>query len=253
VLKGEDILGHFIFEQPMVLRSVILGFLFFSFLSVMKNLQLWSGQLLSGIGLFKRFKWENLLGMIVFLIAVLFWSINTDGLLVIAKYLLVITSGVGPVFLLRWYWNRITAAVQLTAMISALIIGNAYELAQARWIAFQKVTAQLADYLQLSAYLCEVLVCGIITCTAWLLVAFWTNADNGVAWKRFNETVRATERLKNPRLWLVFVLIAALLMLGRVLAWSIGAGAVHVLALGFLGLAVVAAAVFRMAEKDEQN
>jgi SSS family solute:Na+ symporter len=248
--KGEEILGYFIQVQPLVLRTIMLGFLFFSFLSVIKNLQLWSGQLLSGLGLLSRFKYQNLAGMLMFMLAVLFWSLNTDGLLAIAKYLLVITSGVGPVFLLRWYWNRITAAVQLTAMISSLIIGNAYELAQARWIAFQKVTAQLADFLQLGPYLCEVLVCGIITCTAWLLVAFWTNAENGVVWKQFNETVRATERLKNPRLWLVFILIAALLMLGRVLAWNIGAGAIILSIRLFIALIVLATFVFSIAAKD---
>jgi hypothetical protein len=248
--KGEEILGYFIQVQPLVLRTIMLGFLFFSFLSVIKNLQLWSGQLLSGLGLLSRFKYQNLAGMLMFLLAVLFWSLNTDGLLAIAKYLLVITSGVGPVFLLRWYWNRITAAVQLTAMISALIIGNAYELAQAHWDDFQKITQQLTAFLSLSPYLFEVLICGIVTCAAWLVVAFLKVGYDEAVWKRFDDRVRATERLKNPGLWLVFILIAALLMLGRVMAWSVGAGAIMLSISLCIALVVLATFVFSIAAKD---
>lgn len=242
--KGEDLLGHFIELQPFVLRIFLLGFLFFSFLSVMKNLQLWSGQLLKGVDFFTRLGSKNLHGKLLFLAAVLFWSVNTDGLLAIAKYLLVITSGVGPVFLLRWYWKRITATVQLTAMISALIIGNAYELAQAYWIEFQQFTVQLAFYLHLSPYLCEVFICGIITCTAWLSVAFRADVESHGVWSRFNETVRATERLKNGRLWLVFILISGLLLLSRVLAWSVAAVKMTLSAAVLLVLAILVFGVF---------
>lgn len=237
-LKGEDLLGHYIALQPLALRFVLLGFLFFSFLSVMKNLQLWSGQLLNGIDCFTRLGSKNLPGMLLFLIAVFFWSANTDGLLAIAKYLLVITSGVGPVFLLRWYWKRITATVQLTAMISALIIGNAYELAQAYWIVFKQFTAQVSVYLHINPYLCEVLICGSITCGIWLSVALRTKIENDGVWPRFNKIVRATERIKDARLWIVFALITVLLLLARVLAWSLAAGKIT------LALAVLLAFIF---------
>jgi hypothetical protein len=63
-------------------------------------------------------------------------------------------------------------------------------------------------------------------------------------WSRFNETVRATERLKNGRLWLVFVLISGLLLLSRVLAWSVAAVKMTLSAAVLLVLAILVFGVF---------
>ena len=46
--------------------------------------------------------------------------------------LLAITAGVGPVFILRWYLPRITAQVQLTAMVAAMVHAGLWHLAMGR-------------------------------------------------------------------------------------------------------------------------
>jgi solute:Na+ symporter, SSS family len=48
-------------------------------------------------------------------------SIYAESLVGITKYLFAITAGVGPVFMLRWYWWRINAWSQLSAMVAALV------------------------------------------------------------------------------------------------------------------------------------
>jgi len=94
------------------------------------------------------------------------------------------------------------------------------------------------------------LICGIVTCAAWLFVAFLNVGYDEAVWKRFDDRVRATERLKNPGLWLVFILIAALLMLGRLMAWSVGAGEIKLSISLFIALVVLATFVFSIAAKD---
>lgn len=221
-VKGEALLGNFIAQHPMALRVIFLGLLFFSFISVLKNLQLWCGQLLQPI-LPKQIKnRSHLPGMIMFGAALAFWSWHTAGLWSVARYLLIISSGVGPVFLLRWYWNRITAGVQWIAMVFALVIGNVYEFLYSYSHIFAASIDSFSKHTGLSLYLTEVLICGVLTTMIWLVSAMVISPTGVSKWKNFQSATGAIQQLKSPSNWILFFLLSALLLATKNLAWQLG-------------------------------
>ena len=68
------------------------------------------------------------IAMFILTIMALVVSTKLTGILDAYKYLGVILSGVGVVLILRWYWWRVTAWSEVSAIIGALIIGNASEM-----------------------------------------------------------------------------------------------------------------------------
>ncbi len=66
--------------------------------------------------------------MVMLTIMALEVSTMLTGIIDAYKYLGVIIGGVGTVLILRWYWWRVTAWSEITAIIGALLIGNACEL-----------------------------------------------------------------------------------------------------------------------------
>lgn len=223
-IKGEVLVGTFIAHQHTLHKCLFLGLLLVSFLAVLMNLQLWTGQLLQSVIPFTSVKFPHLPGMLIFLVGLVFWSLNTDGLWHIARYLLVITAGVGPVFLLRWYWRRITAQVQFIAMLAGLLVGNCYEISFKYWLWFKNTMLNLSAFLELSHYLTEVLISGIVTLCIWLLVALSSQGTSQEKWQSFQWTTGALARLKNKTLWLLLFIMLAIIVCAKILAWSIGFG-----------------------------
>ena len=88
------------------------------FLSMLQNAQNWGGSLLVE-NFYKhtinpnlsnaRGKMIGIIAMIYIIIASGGIAIYADSIIGITKYLFAITAGVGPVFMLRWYWWRINA------------------------------------------------------------------------------------------------------------------------------------------------
>ena len=221
-VKGEELLGNFVAQHPLSLRVIFLGLLFFSFISVLKNLQLWCGQLLQPI-LSKQMKHRSHLpGMIIFGVALAFWSFNTTGLWSVARYLLIISAGVGPVFLLRWYWSRITAGVQWIAMVSALVIGNVYEFLYGYSHCIATAIDSFSKHIGLSLYLTEVLICGVLTTIIWLISAMLISPTSDAKWQLFQSSTGALKQLRNVNNWILFFLLSALLLATKLLAWQLG-------------------------------
>jgi solute:Na+ symporter, SSS family len=67
------------------------------------------------------------IAMFVLTIAALVVSTKLTGILKAYMYLGVILSGVGTVLILRWYWWRVTAWSEISAIIAGLVIGNLCE------------------------------------------------------------------------------------------------------------------------------
>ncbi len=68
--------------------------------------------------------WVSRLSMVFLIIAALASTTQIDNILDMYKYLAVITSGVGTVLILRWYWWRVTAWSEVSSIIGAVLIGN---------------------------------------------------------------------------------------------------------------------------------
>jgi len=141
-LSGEIIIGNFLNQSNGLIKYPLLIFIFIVFSGTIMNFQLWSGSLISTI-LPRRQKQSKLLGMIVFSLFTVVWSLSNSSVWGVVKYLFVISAGVGPVFLLRWFWYRITAKVQLVAMVSSLVYANLYIILLGNSPVFERFTVEI--------------------------------------------------------------------------------------------------------------
>jgi hypothetical protein len=74
-----------------------------------------------------------------------------------------LTAGLGPVYALRWFWWRINALTQLTAMIGATLLSYfKMEILGLSWI------QQMNNLLPLQPVYNELLILGCLNCLFWL-------------------------------------------------------------------------------------
>lgn len=144
------------------------------------------------------------------------------------ELILSISAGTGPVYLLRWYWKRINAYSEISAMAAAFIFSlmlGRLELAQ------------------------EIRLCAVALCTTllWVGVTLATRPEDSAK-------LAAFERLVSPRRWtlrelLVFVaavvvIYSAFFLIGEILRLDWRAAAINASVLG-CALAVTYAALRR--------
>lgn len=122
----------------------------------------------------------TLIGILSFAIAA-----YSEYLIKLQKLLFSMSAGVGLVFILRWFWWRVNAWSQLSAMLASLIYTLCYEFAYVEIILFKNWVDQSAELLQLSYYPFKIIVLTIsVTCT-WLMVTFLTPPDDEQQLKKF--------------------------------------------------------------------
>jgi len=190
-----------IFKEAVPERFRFLIFIFFliPFLSVVNNAQNWGGSLL--VQNFYKYhikknaseKHLNKIGLIVMIllgISAFVITFYNDSLVNIIKFLLSITAGVGPVFILRWYWHRINAWSQFSAMLSSLIYPFVYDYAYNHIDSFQQTLDFFMQDLNMGYYPLKILVLTFLVCSTWLIVTFMTKPTNLETTKRFAETVK---------------------------------------------------------------
>lgn len=110
---------------------------------------------------------------------------NSNYLIKLQKLLFSMSAGVGLVFILRWFWWRINAWSQLSAMLASLIYTLLYELAYVEFAAFQNWADQSAELLQLSYYPFKIIILTITVTITWLIVTFLTPPDDEQQLKNF--------------------------------------------------------------------
>ena len=98
------------------------------------------------------------------------------------KFLLAIGAGTGPVYLLRWYWWRINAWSEVSAMAAALIVSLILQ-----WIFGLDVNAP-------SDFALVMLLTVVLTSVVWLTVTCMTGPEDESVLDRFYEKVRPTGR-----------------------------------------------------------
>ena len=98
------------------------------------------------------------------------------------KFLLAIGAGTGPVYLLRWYWWRINAWSEVSAMAAALIVSLILQL-----IFGLDVNAP-------SDFALVMLLTVVLTSVVWLTVTCMTGPEDESVLDRFYEKVRPTGR-----------------------------------------------------------
>ena len=184
---------------PSWMLVVVVLFFIIPLVSFVQNTQNWGGSLL--VANFYKYtfkkdlseKQENRLGLWAMLYILLISGIialYADSLVGITKYLFAITAGVGPVFMLRWYWWRINAWSQLTAMLAALVYPPILDWLQIHSELVHHFIMQLELHLNLEYYPVKILVLTVVVCLTWLIVTFITPPTERHVLQTFANTIK---------------------------------------------------------------
>jgi Na+/proline symporter len=189
----------FKYAIPKQLYFIVVLFFFLPFLSAVNNTQNWSAALL--VQNFYKYYIEKQasdkklyrLGMltmifIVFMAAI--FAVFNDSILDIFKYILAISAGVGPVFILRWYWHRINAWTQLSAMVLSLIYPNIYEILYHNNEAFHNGILTLMNAWNLDYHPLKIILLSVSVIGSWLIVTFLTKQTDEKTITQFVDAVK---------------------------------------------------------------
>ncbi len=183
-------------STPFMILAVIMFLI--AFLSVTHNNQNWGGSLLVQ-NFYKYYikpsanerdiRNAGLFVMCMLVIVAGFFAYFSTSLFGIVRYIFSITAGVGPIFILRWYWWRINAWTQLSAMVSALILSAVYDLLIIYSPAFNEAISSLCFITNIDFYPLEIILLSIVVSAIWISVTFLTKPTDDSTIKRFVETI----------------------------------------------------------------
>jgi hypothetical protein len=140
------------------------------------NFQHWSGNLMH-VFFIKKISSQRLSNFIPMIISTgiaYFICTLTDSIFNIIQGVLFFTAGVGPVFILRWFYFRINAITQLTAMISSLLLGMIYMSLNASGL----IDLSNLTLFNLSSTNTAILVLGLTNCLMWGTVMLVSQNEN---------------------------------------------------------------------------
>jgi Na+/proline symporter len=196
----------FVKGLPEWMLGLILVFFMIPFISTVQNNQNWGGSMLVE-NFFKHYIKKNAsdeyykkagyAAMFYIIISASVISIFSESLLSMVKFLFAMTAGVGPVFTLRWYWWRINAWSQLSAMISALIFPIVFDLLYNNYQVFTLFITSTENYFNLDYYPVKLIILSILVCCTWLIFTFLTKPTDEQKLKTFAETVKPGGYWKN--------------------------------------------------------
>lgn len=209
---------------PSWMIIVVLFLFFLPVLSILQNDQNWGGGILienffkgilSDSFFVKNHGVLSVAAMVYLIIAACFIAFFTESLRDIMKYMLSITAGVGPVFMLRWYWWRVNAWTQLSAMLAALIYPLLFDVLYINFNPFTLMINSLTDLLGLDLYSLQLIIFTFLVVFTWLSVTFLTSPTDEERLKVFAEKIRP------GGFWGIYQNRATCFPIYRFLAWLI--------------------------------
>lgn len=132
----------------------------------------WSDQISS-----KRTKLISYMCMLMIGLSSVFIAIKSENLIVIQKFLFSVGAGVGPVFFLRWFWWRINAWSQLSAMVASMVLSLSYDFFYDVGFIENFVDAILMKS-SLSFYSLKLIIVTTMVTAIWLSITFLTKEDD---------------------------------------------------------------------------
>ena len=126
----------------------------------------------------KHYTRISFLSMLILSIISMFIALNTESLIVLTKITFSISAGVAPVFVLRWFWMRINAWSQLSAMISSGIYTILFYV-------FEYFNPNYFSLSSLTAYEWRLIIVTVLTTITWITVTFSTKKDDNKTIARF--------------------------------------------------------------------
>lgn len=187
---------------PIGLKGLMVASLLAAFMSTMDTHLNWGASYLVN-DLYKRFikddadehhyvwvaRWSMFLLMC--LAGITAWQFQTiEGAWI---YIIVLTSGVGFVQLLRWYWWRVNAWAELSALVGSFLIANGNLWAKglaSLGLLSQASLAQVAVFYSREMFPIRMAVLIALCTTIWVLVAYLTPSTSMAHLERFYRRVR---------------------------------------------------------------
>lgn len=111
-------------------------------------------------------------------------------LLGLQKFIFSMAAGVGPVFILRWFWWRINAWSQFSAMLSSLLLAVGWDFAESQHLGFGQLLESWTRALDLSPYAFKLICLTLLVTIIWLSTTFLTPPDNQKTLSTFVRTVK---------------------------------------------------------------
>jgi len=182
-------------------------------------------------------------------------------LLGLQKFIFSMAAGVGPVFILRWFWWRINAWSQLTAMISSLVLAVGWDLAFQTSDGFRQFIELQLNIFDLSYYAFKLLSLTILVSASWLIVTFLTKPDDPETLASFIDLVNPTgwwqgksrvQKAVPTRKWLLLLLYPLISILPFLIIWQFKFGTTSMAVLMTLGwLALLFFTLTKMARMNK--
>jgi SSS family solute:Na+ symporter len=246
--RGEDLIAVFLQHLSGWVKWSGLIMLLLAFVSLSANYQLWSASMVVGQvqklqlnALESIMKFLPRLWMIAFTWLSVYMAIRFESLLGIVKHLFVISAGVGPVFILRWFWKRINAWSQLTAMLSSLVYSFIYHQLLEHSNTFKNILDELKLQFLLNDYSLELILLGTLVTATWLIVTFLTTPVNKDHSTRFFQVVGTQVKAISKQQWLHWMIACCSFFLIKLGWWALLCGQLiaGVLFLMFAGLGLL--------------
>jgi len=201
--------------------SVFLGF-FAMFITTSESIMNWGGSFLS-IDLYKTYLFPSKSNRHYSFISFLSMTLLCLIAVIIAhyssslKYLILIvfsiSAGVAPVYILRWFWSKINAWTQLSAMLASCFFTLSCELLKLSYPA-------LFESNYFDAYAIQFLIVSVLTILVWLTVTFLTKNEMNEEFIEFKRNNYPSNKLFAKQIILAFS-IGIFLLLINILVISV--------------------------------
>jgi Na+/proline symporter len=179
---------------PVGFKALIVIAFMFSFITTLESIINWGAGLLT-VDIFKTYLYKNgsdrdyrylSFGMMTSVsIISLAFAFHTDKLFTLQKFIFSISAGVAPVFLLRWFWWRINAWTQISAMVSSLVYTLIFDHLYATHSGFQNSIDALCHATMLSYYPLKLIILTTLVVATWLTVMYSTQPDTKEQLEKF--------------------------------------------------------------------
>jgi Na+/proline symporter len=167
----------------------------FSFATTLENIISWGGGLLT-VDIIQQYLYPHgsdnqyrclSFAMMLLVAAVsLTFAFNSEELFTLQKFIFSISAGVAPVFVLRWFWWRINAWTQISAMVSSLVYTLVFDRLYASHPGFKGAVDALGHAVLLDYYPLKLIILTCSVVATWLTVMYCTEPVAKAHLKKFH-------------------------------------------------------------------
>ncbi|MGQ1911580.1 sodium:solute symporter family transporter [Marinifilum sp. RC60d5] len=180
--------------KPIVIIALLMAFIngieeLFNWGSSMLNFDLYKGYI-NKTASDNHYKYSGY--AIMFLLLFIGSTISNwqDSFLRLIKFFFSISAGVGPAFIARWFWWRMNAWAQLSAMLSSLLYAVLYNYLITNSTIFYEFTTNTSSTLHISDFYTKLIILSLSVIFTWIITALFTPKDNNDTLQKFYTTVQ---------------------------------------------------------------